>query len=400
MLGSQRGEDLGRGDSRRVEQLVGGAARPQSIERGGVKVGVLPDLQRGEVESDVWTCQARSCTSRLPRWRRRGGRRILDAPEVVEQLARGAIAPRRAPPPPTSRVRVVRAARRCSPVPAVALPPNRRWRSERMSGNARPARGHRRRSRRARPPARRRWRASLQPRDDVAVAVEDVVGLDPHRSARDIGRDAGMPVAVSADPRPPAQVGCGDGVGIGPAHRVVQGAVQAGRHREQRLVESTIAARTSSTVWSMRAHRLALLQTLILLADRRRGPGPRIGSGASSNRSRSRYSRRCATYTAGAWPRWGARSAAEGRMGRRSADLPAGHAVAARRAIDAPIPSASGAAGSTALAAEGRTRSFSSARLTRRLRGDGARDGDKLLGGRPSRGFRARSIVSSGPGIR
>ena len=77
----------------------------------------------------------------------------------------------------------------------------------------------------------------LQPLEHVAVAAQDVVGLDPHRAAGDLGRHARMPVAIAADPGPPAQIRLRDGVGIGPADGVLQCPVQPRRDGEERLVE-------------------------------------------------------------------------------------------------------------------------------------------------------------------
>ena len=77
----------------------------------------------------------------------------------------------------------------------------------------------------------------LQALDDVAVAAQDVVGLDPHRSPGDLGGHAGMAVTIAPDPRPPAQVRLRDRIRFGATDGVLQRPVQPRGDGEQRLVE-------------------------------------------------------------------------------------------------------------------------------------------------------------------
>ncbi len=84
----------------------------------------------------------------------------------------------------------------------------------------------------------------LEPIDDVAVAVEDVIGLDAERRARHVGGDSRMSVTVGTDPGAPAQERLGNRLARAAAvlaaaveERGVEGAVQLRRDAEQRLVE-------------------------------------------------------------------------------------------------------------------------------------------------------------------
>ncbi len=88
---------------------------------------------------------------------------------------------------------------------------------------------------------------------DGLVAAEDVVGVDPERPLRDLGRDRGIAVAIAADPRRPAQerghprrsgpaaAGVPGFAGLRCGEWLVEGGVgraEQPRHRpEQRLVE-------------------------------------------------------------------------------------------------------------------------------------------------------------------
>ena len=91
-----------------------------------------------------------------------------------------------------------------------------------------------------------------QPVDDGLVPPQHVVGLDAQGLAGDRRRDVGIAIAVATDPGPPlhegahsrrpgpghARVTCrGQGWGAAAVERVIEHAVQAGRHHEQGLVE-------------------------------------------------------------------------------------------------------------------------------------------------------------------
>ncbi len=97
-----------------------------------------------------------------------------------------------------------------------------RWKGD---GIARERRAHR--SRRRHLPIAHRQRPCDPPRGRL-VPAQDVIGLDRHRLARHVGGDLRVPVAVSADPRSPPDLG---------RSRPVRAPTQRGQQREDRPVE-------------------------------------------------------------------------------------------------------------------------------------------------------------------